>query len=59
MAKEKYSWVKEGVAYTVVHTENKVKTMIAITDEADKADFITKACNQFSNSLINTTTNEQ
>ncbi len=45
---EKYTWIKEGVSYTVVHTENDVKTMIAITDEAEKADFITKACNQFS-----------
>jgi hypothetical protein len=52
---EKYSWFKdynpvpsEEPSYTVVHNEGKIETIIAITDTAEKADFIAKACNQFS-----------
>ncbi len=45
--KEKYSWVKEGGQFAVIHTENGIDTFICLTDTAEKADFITKACNQF------------
>lgn len=46
---EKYTWFnnhKTGLQYTVVHNENDVETIVAITDTAEKADFIAKACNQ-------------
>lgn len=45
---QKYSWFKneeEANKYTVIHTENNVTTLIAITDTAEKADIIAKACN--------------
>lgn len=48
---KKYSWFEnheEEFPFTVIHTENEIETNIALTDSAEKADFITKACNQFS-----------
>jgi hypothetical protein len=48
---KKYTWFKnhkDELSYTVVHTENDIETTIAATDSAEKADFICKACNQFS-----------
>ena len=48
--KSKYEWVKEGVSYAVYHDdkENKIKTMICITDTSEKAHFIATACNYLS-----------
>ena len=55
---QKYTWfdneADDGLNYTVTHTEydndkkTDVVTLIALTDSAEKADFIAKACNQFS-----------
>jgi hypothetical protein len=46
---EKYSWFQnheEEMSFTVIHTEDDNETIMAITDTAEKADFITKACNK-------------
>jgi len=46
---EKYKWFKnheENFGYTVVHVEDDVETLIALTDNAEKAHFIARACNQ-------------
>jgi len=48
---KKYTWFKTPEAelpYAIVHTENGIETPIAISNSAEKADFICKACNQFS-----------
>ena len=42
---EKYTYIKEAFSYTVIHTEGKVKTMIAVTDSAEKAHSICNALN--------------
>jgi hypothetical protein len=50
----KYSFFNnhEGeLSFTVIHKEGDVETLIAVTDTAEKADFITKACNQFADSF--------
>lgn len=50
MNQYKYSWYanhSKKLAYTVIHTENDEVTIICATNEAEKADFIAKACNQF------------
>lgn len=39
----------EKMPYTIMHKENGIETFIATTDTAEKADFIEKACNEFSN----------
>ena len=47
----KYSYFnnhEDQMSYTVIHAEDGTETFIAICDSAEKADFITKACNQFS-----------
>jgi len=47
----KYTWFnneKGNLSFTVIHTEDGIETIIAATDTAEKADFISKACNQFS-----------
>lgn len=45
---KKYSWFKNTKnGFSVIHTENKVITNIAEAIDAEKADFLTKACNQF------------
>lgn len=47
---KKYSWFKNHeseLQYTVIHTGNEAETIIAVCDTAEKAAFITKACNQF------------
>jgi len=46
----KYSWFQNHeseLSYTIIHTEDDVETIIAITNNAEKADFISKACNDF------------
>lgn len=49
--KQKYSWFltnEKELPYTVIHTEEDgVETIIAHADTSEKADFISKACNQF------------
>lgn len=48
---EKYSWFQNHTSemdFTVMHQENETGTFVALTDTAEKADFIVKACNQFS-----------
>lgn len=37
--------------FVIRHRENFKETFIALTDNAEKADFITKACNQFTTKL--------
>lgn len=47
---DKYTWSKmeKGIFdYVVKHIENDIETFIAVTDTAEKADFISKACNHF------------
>lgn len=48
---KKYSWIKTELAdrfkYSVLHEENGTTTIIAITDSAEKAQFIMTACNEF------------
>jgi len=51
---DKYSWFEnhEGeLSYSIEHNEDDVTTMIAVTDTAEKADFIAKACNHFSETI--------
>lgn len=46
----KYSYHKNHeikFSYSVVHEENGLQTMIALTDTAEKADLLVKACNAF------------
>lgn len=46
----KYSWFQnheETLSFTVVHKENDVETIIAITEDAEKAHFIATACNAY------------
>jgi len=43
----KYTWFKDSFFYTVEHKGEHITTIIAITDSAEKADFICKACNDF------------
>jgi len=48
--KNKYSWFsnhEEKLGYTIIHTEDEVETIIAVTDTAEKAHFLSKAANQF------------
>lgn len=48
LPKEKYSWQKvEDNKYYVWHTEGDNKTLIAITDDAEKAHFLAKAANGY------------
>lgn len=49
---EKYTWFRnhnQDLSFSVKFDDNGLEeTLIAITDTAEKADFIAKACNQFS-----------
>jgi len=45
--KGKYFWIKENGAYKVLYTEGEVVTFIAKSDTSEKADFLSKAANQF------------
>lgn len=47
----KYSYFNnhnEAFPFTIIHKESDIETIIAITSDAEKADFISKSCNQFS-----------